>query len=169
VLKHPWKKAPGRNRIVPIINRVTEGLNGADAAWRVARALTKSPIEKPRRLRTVPAVLKTMEDGTPVVLTAKLPNVLMSDGYLVASGNDQIHTMTVVLVTYRSKRQAVRITPCWASGGARAGARGCRSNYSAMRSPPTAARGLAIARLETWLNVGRILLPFPIPVSFARI
>lgn len=102
-------KAPGLNRSVPIFDRRVEGLSGPTAAWRTVRAVTGAPTGTPRPLPNVAAVLTTMEDGTPVVLTAKLPRVPTLDGYLIPDGHGR--TQTVTLVAYSRPRQAVRVTP----------------------------------------------------------
>jgi hypothetical protein len=114
------KKAPGLNRSVPILDRTAAGLSGPEAAWRTVCAVLEVESVAAKRLQTVPAVLKTMADGTPVVLTAKLPPAPQSDGYLVPNGSGTPR-QTVAVIAYSAKRDAVRVTPSlgegWGQGG----------------------------------------------------
>jgi hypothetical protein len=105
-------KPPAHNRSVPIFDRIALGIDARAAAWRTADGIHNVSSGSKRQLpSTVEAILKTMADGTPVVLTAKLPaGPPTPEGYLVSNGFEGV-CQTVALVTYFPKRQAVRLTP----------------------------------------------------------
>jgi hypothetical protein len=117
---------------VPILDRVQKKLTPVQAAKLTVEGTIRRPIGTPRRLASVADILKTMADGSPVVVEARLPKaavgvrvpkptVVLPTGYLALNGAEGLMRAVITLVTYDEKRDAVRFTPAlgrgWGQGG----------------------------------------------------
>jgi len=117
---------------VPILDRIQKKLKPVVAARRTVELTIKRPIGQPRRLESLEAILRTMADGSPVVLMANLPRVAFERrvprpgvavdprGYFVLNGSPRTRNV-VTLVYHNPKLHAVRFTPAlgrgWGEGG----------------------------------------------------
>ena len=123
----PRTAPPGPNRSVLIVDRVRARLSPVEAARRVVADAIGRPIGHPRVLHSVAEVLKTMADGSPVVISARLPvsrrRLVMPEptGYFRLNGHPATGREVVTLVTYNAKRDAVRFTPALGRGWGESG------------------------------------------------
>ena len=116
-------RAPGPNRAVPIFDRRADGMTAPGAAWRTVDAMLlprppRGHVRRPPRpwegarkeLPGVAAILATLDAGLPVVMSGVFPAGLPDlDGHFPSNGKGE--PMTVAILNYNAKRDAVRLTP----------------------------------------------------------
>jgi hypothetical protein len=131
----PRTKPPAANRSVPILDRIQKRLSPVEAARQTVELTIDRPIGKARRLATVAQVIKTMADGSPVVVVGRFPmlgpRLAKTDvtGYFTLNGHGTLARTprtawgrsAIVLMVYSKKRDAVRFTPALGRGWGQSG------------------------------------------------